>query len=87
MFNEELGNPFIIIHSVSLLKSEEHSVAILLLRIEKEELDLKGSGFSVSLEWVVVSKKREGRVNRTLRLACCLWWASECCVYCLLLEY
>ncbi|XP_052016397.1 nudC domain-containing protein 1 isoform X2 [Apodemus sylvaticus] len=59
MFNEELGNPFIIIHSVSLLKSEEHSVAILLLRIEKEELDLKGSGFSVSLEWVVVSKKRE----------------------------
>ncbi|XP_021038555.1 nudC domain-containing protein 1 isoform X2 [Mus caroli] len=59
MFNEELGNPFIIIHSISLLKAEEHSVAILLLRIEKEELDLKGSGFYVSLEWVVVTKKKE----------------------------
>ncbi|XP_034372212.1 nudC domain-containing protein 1 [Arvicanthis niloticus] len=59
MFNEELGNPFIIIHSISLLKGEEHSVAILLLRIEKEELDMKGSGFYVSLEWVIVSKKKE----------------------------
>ncbi|XP_031213924.1 nudC domain-containing protein 1 isoform X2 [Mastomys coucha] len=59
MFNEELGNPFIIIHSISLLKAEEHSVAILLLRIEKEELDLKGSGFFVSLEWVIVSKNKE----------------------------
>ncbi|XP_055482679.1 nudC domain-containing protein 1 isoform X3 [Psammomys obesus] len=59
IFNEELGNPFIIIHSISLLKAEEHSVAILLLRIEKEGLDLKGSGFYVSLEWVTVSKKKE----------------------------
>ncbi|XP_041493418.1 nudC domain-containing protein 1 isoform X2 [Microtus oregoni] len=59
VFNEELGNPFIIIHSISLLKAEEHSVAMLLLRIEKEELDMKGSGFYVSLEWVTVSKKNE----------------------------
>nr|XP_048313408.1 nudC domain-containing protein 1 isoform X2 [Myodes glareolus] len=59
MFNEELGNPFIIIHSISLLKAEEHSIAMLLLRIEKEELDMKGSGFYVSLEWVTVSKKNE----------------------------
>ncbi|XP_051015501.1 nudC domain-containing protein 1 [Acomys russatus] len=59
MFNEELGNPFVIIHSVSLLKAEEHAVAILLLRIEKEESDMKGSGFYVSLEWVTVSKKKE----------------------------
>nr|XP_020036423.1 nudC domain-containing protein 1 [Castor canadensis] len=57
MFNEELGNPFIIIHSISLLKSEEHSIATLLLRIEKEESDLKGSGFYVSLEWITISKK------------------------------
>ncbi|XP_012970773.1 nudC domain-containing protein 1 isoform X1 [Mesocricetus auratus] len=61
MFNEELGNPFIIIHSVSLLDSEEHSVAVLLLRIEKEELDMKGSGFYVSLEWVTVSKKKDSK--------------------------
>lgn len=59
MFNEELGNPFIVIHSISLLEGEEHSVAMLLLRIEKEELDIKGSGFYVSLEWVTVSKKKE----------------------------
>ncbi|XP_051058607.1 nudC domain-containing protein 1 isoform X2 [Phodopus roborovskii] len=63
MFNEELGNPFIIIHSVSLLDAEEHSIAVLLLRIEKEELDMKGSGFYVSLEWVTVSKKKEGKDN------------------------
>ncbi|XP_045661737.1 nudC domain-containing protein 1 isoform X3 [Ursus americanus] len=59
MFNEELGNPFIIIHSISLLNAEEHSVTTLLLRIEKEELDMKGSGFYVSLEWVTISKKNK----------------------------
>ncbi|XP_027805117.1 nudC domain-containing protein 1 isoform X2 [Marmota flaviventris] len=59
MFNEELGDPFIIIHSISLLKAEEHSIAILILRIEKEELDMKGSGFYVSLEWVTISKKNK----------------------------
>ncbi|XP_044768726.1 nudC domain-containing protein 1-like [Neomonachus schauinslandi] len=59
MFNEELGNPFIIIHSVSLLNAEEHSVTILLLRIEKEELDMKGSGFCVSLEWVTIRKNKD----------------------------
>lgn len=69
MFNEELGNPFIIIHSISLLEGEEHSVAMLLLRIEKEELDMKGSGFYVSLEWVTVSKKKEGKVNKILNLS------------------
>ncbi|XP_066235453.1 nudC domain-containing protein 1 [Saccopteryx leptura] len=56
MFNEELGSPFIILHSISLLKAEEHSIATLLLRIEKEDLDMKGSGFFVSLEWVTISK-------------------------------
>ncbi|KAI5772495.1 NUDCD1 [Gulo gulo luscus] len=59
MFNEELGNPFIIIHSISLMNAEEHSVTALLLRIEKEELDMKGSGFYVSLEWVTISKKNK----------------------------
>ncbi|XP_004640149.1 nudC domain-containing protein 1 [Octodon degus] len=63
VFNEELGNPFIIIHSISLLKAEGHSIATLLLRIEKEELDMKGSGFYVSLEWVTVSKKNKDNVK------------------------
>ncbi|KAJ8785083.1 hypothetical protein J1605_007639 [Eschrichtius robustus] len=61
MFNEELGNPFIIIHSISLLKAEEHSIATLLLRIEREELDMKGSGFYVSLEWVTINKKNKDK--------------------------
>ncbi|XP_008056824.1 nudC domain-containing protein 1 isoform X1 [Carlito syrichta] len=59
MFNEELGNPFIIIHSILLLQAEEHSISTLLLRIEKEESDMKGSGFYVSLEWVTISKKNK----------------------------
>lgn len=66
MFNEEFGNFFIIIYSILLLKVEEYLVVILFFRIEKEELDLKGSGFYVFLEWVVVIKKKEGKVNRIL---------------------
>lgn len=50
LFNEELGNPFIIIHSISLLRAEEHSTVTLLLQTEEEELNKKGSGFFVSLE-------------------------------------
>ncbi|XP_074842849.1 nudC domain-containing protein 1 isoform X1 [Carettochelys insculpta] len=56
MFNEELGSPFVIAHSVSLVKSDVHSVAGLLLRVEKDELDVKGSGFHVSLEWVTITE-------------------------------
>ncbi|XP_011367770.1 nudC domain-containing protein 1 [Pteropus vampyrus] len=66
MFNEELGNPFIILHSISLLKAEEHSVATLLLRIEKEDSYMKGSGFYVSLEWVTISKKNTGKTIEPL---------------------
>ncbi|XP_072459371.1 nudC domain-containing protein 1 isoform X2 [Notamacropus eugenii] len=56
VFNEDLGDPFVILHSISIIKSEDHSVATILLRVEKEELDQKGSGFFVSLEWVTISK-------------------------------
>uniref|UniRef100_A0A8C4WK59 NudC domain-containing protein 1 n=1 Tax=Gopherus evgoodei TaxID=1825980 RepID=A0A8C4WK59_9SAUR len=56
MFNEELGSPFVIAHSVSFVKSDVHSVAGLLLRVEKDELDAKGSGFHVSLEWVTITE-------------------------------
>eukprot|EP00069_Balaena_mysticetus_P003356 bmy_16581T0 len=59
MFNEELGSPFIIIHIISLLKAEEHSITMLLLRTEKEELVMEGSGFYVSLEWVTINKKNK----------------------------
>ncbi|XP_040350806.1 nudC domain-containing protein 1 [Herpailurus yagouaroundi] len=39
--------------------SEKWEITTLLLRIEKEELDMKGSGFYVSLEWVTISKKNK----------------------------
>ncbi|XP_071594320.1 nudC domain-containing protein 1 isoform X3 [Heliangelus exortis] len=61
VFNEELGSPFIIVHSVSFLKSNAHSVAVLLLRVEKDELDTKGSGFHTTLEWVTIAEiSKEG---------------------------
>lgn len=62
MFNEELGSPFIIAHSVSFVKSDMHSVAVLLLRVEKDELDTKGSGFHITLEWVTIAAiSKEGK--------------------------
>ncbi|XP_009079998.1 PREDICTED: nudC domain-containing protein 1-like, partial [Acanthisitta chloris] len=61
VFNEELGSPFIIAHSVSFVKSDTHSVAVLLLRVEKDELDTKGSGFHITLEWVTIAEiSKEG---------------------------
>ncbi|NXW21127.1 NUDC1 protein, partial [Circaetus pectoralis] len=59
VFNEELGSPFIIAHSVSFVKSDKHSVAVLLLRVEKDELDTKGSGFHITLEWVTIAEISE----------------------------
>nr|XP_033788943.1 nudC domain-containing protein 1 isoform X2 [Geotrypetes seraphini] len=55
LFNQEIGDPFIIVHSVSAVKSDDHAVEIILLRIEKDELDARGSGFHVSLEWVAIT--------------------------------
>ncbi|XP_071659955.1 nudC domain-containing protein 1 isoform X2 [Patagioenas fasciata] len=61
VFNEELGRPFIITHSVSFVKSDMHSVAVLLLRVEKDELDTKGSGFHITLEWITIAEiSKEG---------------------------
>ncbi|XP_071410077.1 nudC domain-containing protein 1 [Pithys albifrons albifrons] len=61
VFNEELGSPFIIAHSVSFVKSDTHSLAVLLLRVEKDDLDTKGSGFHVTLEWVTIAEiSKEG---------------------------
>ncbi|XP_060099299.1 nudC domain-containing protein 1 [Heteronotia binoei] len=54
LFNEEFESPFVIVHSVSFVKANSHSVGVLLLRVEKDELDVHGSGFHVSLEWVTI---------------------------------
>ncbi|XP_075438545.1 nudC domain-containing protein 1 isoform X2 [Ascaphus truei] len=56
MFNQELGNPFTVVHSVSFAHAELHIIEVLLLSIEKDELDIKGSGFHVSLEWVSIAR-------------------------------
>uniref|UniRef100_A0A8C9FRS6 NudC domain-containing protein 1 n=1 Tax=Pavo cristatus TaxID=9049 RepID=A0A8C9FRS6_PAVCR len=68
VFNEELGSPFIIVHSVSFVKSDKHSVAVLLLRVEKDELDTKGSGFHITLEWVTfVEMNKAGKYEISKR--------------------
>uniref|UniRef100_A0A8C9FRR3 NudC domain-containing protein 1 n=1 Tax=Pavo cristatus TaxID=9049 RepID=A0A8C9FRR3_PAVCR len=64
VFNEELGSPFIIVHSVSFVKSDKHSVAVLLLRVEKDELDTKGSGFHITLEWVTFVEMNKADEHR-----------------------
>lgn len=54
MFSESLGDPFIIVHSLAHVHSNVHTVEVLLLRVQKDPSDTKGSGFSVSLEWITV---------------------------------
>ncbi|KAG8441699.1 hypothetical protein GDO86_010762 [Hymenochirus boettgeri] len=54
IFNTELGEPFIVIHSISSVLCERHVIDVLLLSVEKDESDVKGSGFHVSLEWVSI---------------------------------
>ncbi|XP_063780572.1 nudC domain-containing protein 1 isoform X2 [Pseudophryne corroboree] len=54
-FNQELGDPFIVVHSV--LSAEAQVIHVLLLSVEKDELDddKEGSGFHVALEWVSIA--------------------------------
>lgn len=54
MFSESLGEPFTILNSVSHIQTGVHTIELLLLRIEKDLDDTKGSGFSTTLEWVTV---------------------------------
>ncbi|XP_069813295.1 nudC domain-containing protein 1 isoform X1 [Dendropsophus ebraccatus] len=53
-FNQELGDPFIILHSILYAQGEVQLVDVLVLSIEKDELDVQGSGFHVSLEWISI---------------------------------
>ncbi|CAL8298864.1 unnamed protein product [Lota lota] len=54
-FNQEMGEPFVIIHSLAHVQEGVHSLEVLLLRVQKDPQESKGSGFSVSLEWVTVA--------------------------------
>uniref|UniRef100_A0A667XH25 NudC domain-containing protein 1 n=1 Tax=Myripristis murdjan TaxID=586833 RepID=A0A667XH25_9TELE len=76
LFSEELGEPFTILHSVSHVQAGVHAMEVLLLRIQKDSEETRGSGYSVSLEWVTVGntagqgecqeKKYEVRKRRVL---------------------
>ncbi|TRY58755.1 hypothetical protein DNTS_034586 [Danionella cerebrum] len=59
MLSEPLGEPFIIVHSLAHVKSHVHTIEVLLLRVQKDPSDTKGSGFSVSLEWITVDNSAD----------------------------
>ncbi|KAM4631420.1 nudC domain-containing protein 1-like [Polymixia lowei] len=69
-----MGDPFIILHSISYVQAGAHTIDVLLLRIQKDSEETKGSGYSVSLEWITVDnavgqgqeKKYEVRKRRLL---------------------
>lgn len=50
-----MGEPFIIVHSVSHVQAGVHNVEVLLLRVQKDPEESRGSGYSVSLEWITVA--------------------------------
>ncbi|XP_063755648.1 nudC domain-containing protein 1 isoform X2 [Eleginops maclovinus] len=74
LFSEDTGEPFSLLHSVSHVQDGVHSMEVLLLRIQKEPQETKGSGFYVSLEWITVTntagqgqeKKYEVKKRRVL---------------------
>ncbi|KAG7219457.1 hypothetical protein INR49_009291 [Caranx melampygus] len=55
LFSERTTEPFTIVHSVSHVQDGVHSLDVLLLRVQKDPEETKGSGFSVSLEWITVA--------------------------------
>ncbi|XP_034057503.1 nudC domain-containing protein 1 [Gymnodraco acuticeps] len=74
LFSEDTGEPFSLLHSTSHVQEGVHSMEVLLLRIQKEPQETKGSGFCVSLEWITVAnsagqgqeKKYEVKKRRVL---------------------
>ncbi|XP_026875371.2 nudC domain-containing protein 1 isoform X1 [Electrophorus electricus] len=73
VFSECLGEPFTILHSVCHVQHGIHAIELLLLRLQKDPDDTRGSGFSTSLEWLTVSnsasleKKYEVRKRRLMK--------------------
>uniref|UniRef100_A0A8C2XFV4 NudC domain-containing protein 1 n=1 Tax=Cyclopterus lumpus TaxID=8103 RepID=A0A8C2XFV4_CYCLU len=55
LFSEDTGEPFTVLHSVSHVPEGVHTMEVLLLRIQKDPQETKGSGYSVSLEWITVA--------------------------------
>ncbi|XP_072304203.1 nudC domain-containing protein 1 [Eucyclogobius newberryi] len=59
LFSESIGDPFVILHSVSHVDAGVHSIEVLILRVQKDPEETKGSGFFVGLEWITVSNAHE----------------------------
>ncbi|GCB68149.1 hypothetical protein scyTo_0010355, partial [Scyliorhinus torazame] len=72
MFQQELGEPFVIVHSHSYLKAGAHSVDVVLLQTETDESDVQGIGFHSAVDWLTItssnseSNKYEVSRHRTL---------------------
>ncbi|XP_078395943.1 nudC domain-containing protein 1 isoform X1 [Cetorhinus maximus] len=55
MFQQELGEPFVIVHSHSYLKASAHSIDVVLLKTEKDESNVRGSGFHSAVDWLTIT--------------------------------
>ncbi|XP_061615435.1 nudC domain-containing protein 1 isoform X2 [Phyllopteryx taeniolatus] len=55
LFTEDLGEPFIVLHSVAHVQAGAHTLEVLLLRVVKDPQETAGSGYSVTLEWITVA--------------------------------
>ncbi|XP_051928527.1 nudC domain-containing protein 1 [Hippocampus zosterae] len=55
LFTEDLGGPFIVLHSVAHIQAGTHTLEVLLLRVVKDTQETAGSGYSVTLEWITVT--------------------------------
>nr|XP_057903283.1 nudC domain-containing protein 1 [Doryrhamphus excisus] len=55
LFSEDLGEPFIVLHSTAHVQAGIHTMEVLLLSILKDTQETTGSGYSVSLEWITVA--------------------------------
>ncbi|KAI4883688.1 hypothetical protein NFI96_012391 [Prochilodus magdalenae] len=64
MFSKHLGEPFTILHSLSHVQEGVHTIELLLLRIQKDPADAKGSGFCTSLEWITVDNSAGEREEK-----------------------
>lgn len=69
LFSENMGEPFIVLHSVSHVQAGVHAMEVLLLGIRKDPEETKGSEFSVNLEWITVTNTegQGGRCTRNLQ--------------------
>lgn len=77
MFSERLGEPFIIVHSLAHVRSHVHTIEVLLLRVQKDPSDTKGSGFSISLEWISVDNSVGEEESECLPVCSALIYKEE----------